>query len=352
MAGMQYRVREGICGAQEDISTSIYFDNTLKPGDSPTAQPIPVDLSFEGGSITPAVQQPAEVTILCPSANDYDAMLKFELPVDRSLIANQQNELDVNVILQNRTADQALELLGWSYGVKLDDSLLSLSGIRSGNTVEGLNPDFRTYTAEEVMIVDGVGGTRGFTVGVVINLDASSDVLTIPPTQERVIEILTLKSAVTLNTGDPDETTQLEFADEVFPANRPVEILFTTYEGLEVGLSGVPDPQGIVLTPPAGEVPFIRGYANPDDSYDIADPIWTIQVLFLQIGSFDCLDAADTNDDGKVDLADAIYTINYQLQPGKQMGGTSFPAPPPPFETCGNDPTADDLGCEVFSHCP
>jgi hypothetical protein len=49
-----------------------------------------------------------------------------------------------------------------------------------------------------------------------------------------------------------------------------------------------------------------------------------------------CLDGADANDDGLVDITDAIRLLQHLF-----LGGGSLPPP----AACGGDPTADDLGC-------
>jgi hypothetical protein len=51
----------------------------------------------------------------------------------------------------------------------------------------------------------------------------------------------------------------------------------------------------------------------------------------------------DGNDDGRVDLSDAVWMLDYTFLNG---------APPPdPFLDCGQDPTGDPLGCEAFADC-
>lgn len=55
-----------------------------------------------------------------------------------------------------------------------------------------------------------------------------------------------------------------------------------------------------------------------------------------------CLDAADANDDGKVNTSDAITLLRYIF-----LGG----APPAPFTTCGYDETHDELRCFEFAGC-
>jgi hypothetical protein len=57
-----------------------------------------------------------------------------------------------------------------------------------------------------------------------------------------------------------------------------------------------------------------------------------------------CLDAADSNDSGSIDLTDAVHLLSYLF-----LGG---PAPAEPFAECGTDPTEDSLSCESFTSCP
>ena len=51
-----------------------------------------------------------------------------------------------------------------------------------------------------------------------------------------------------------------------------------------------------------------------------------------------CLSAADTNDDGRLNIADAIRLLSYLFA----AGDTPLPEP---FLDCGYDPTDDDLFC-------
>jgi hypothetical protein len=50
-----------------------------------------------------------------------------------------------------------------------------------------------------------------------------------------------------------------------------------------------------------------------------------------------CRDRADINDDGGVNIADAIYLLVYLFQHG--------PPPPAPFPEEGTDRTEDELTC-------
>lgn len=84
--------------------------------------------------------------------------------------------------------------------------------------------------------------------------------------------------------------------------------------------------------------PFLRGDANRDSAVDIGDAVTVLQLLFSN-GTSTCPDAADFNDSGDLDIADAIGLFLHLLADG--------PAPTLPGPNdCGVDPTPDLLdGC-------
>ena len=53
-----------------------------------------------------------------------------------------------------------------------------------------------------------------------------------------------------------------------------------------------------------------------------------------------CLDACDANDDGKLNLADTIFLLNYIFE-----SGPTPPNPGPDLDK-GPDPTGDYLNCD------
>ena len=93
------------------------------------------------------------------------------------------------------------------------------------------------------------------------------------------------------------------------------------------------------------DVPFLRGDSNDDGKVDISDAISTLGVLFLGQGEITCRDACDSNDDGTVDISDAITTLGVLF-----LGRGTIPLPG--MKDCGIDPTDDQLGCETFQKCP
>jgi hypothetical protein len=92
---------------------------------------------------------------------------------------------------------------------------------------------------------------------------------------------------------------------------------------------------------------FLRGDTNQDGIVDITDALETLRFLFAGGVEVHCLDAADTDDDGNVDLADAFGTLAFLFL------GTLPPQSPGP-RSCGADPTEDSLfECRyTTSACP
>ncbi|MFN0059195.1 MAG: IPT/TIG domain-containing protein [Planctomycetota bacterium] len=88
-------------------------------------------------------------------------------------------------------------------------------------------------------------------------------------------------------------------------------------------------------------VDFLRADTNRDALLNIADAIFLLNYLFVEGPLPPCLAAADTNFDGLVNIADAVYLLGYLFQSGAP--------PPPPFPSCGNsvEPTDVVLGCNT-----
>jgi hypothetical protein len=101
----------------------------------------------------------------------------------------------------------------------------------------------------------------------------------------------------------------------------------------------------VLGVPPAPPPPrFRRGDSNGDRVMDLSDAITTLGFLFLgEPRSLECEKSADADDSGVLDLTDVLAFLNHLFLAG--------PAPPPPFDVCGADPTADALGCAGQAGC-
>jgi hypothetical protein len=83
---------------------------------------------------------------------------------------------------------------------------------------------------------------------------------------------------------------------------------------------------------------FRRGDFDGSSRVDITDMIATLACLFLSGDCSRCQDAVDANDDGHIDISDAIFTLFW-------LFGNGAPPPPPGPFNCGSDPTPDSLDC-------
>ena len=92
----------------------------------------------------------------------------------------------------------------------------------------------------------------------------------------------------------------------------------------------------------SSEASFLRGDANTDGSFDIADVILSLGYLFQDL-PVSCLLALDSNDDQTVDIGDSIYSLNALFGGG--------PSPGPPHQQCGDDTSAGTLDCDSFPLC-
>ncbi len=94
-----------------------------------------------------------------------------------------------------------------------------------------------------------------------------------------------------------------------------------------------------------GEVTtFRRGDTNGDAEVNVADAMFLLNHLFSSGQRPICMNAADVNDSGAVNISSGIYLLNYLFSDG--------PAPRPPFESCGEDPTPENsLGCFGSPEC-
>ena len=82
---------------------------------------------------------------------------------------------------------------------------------------------------------------------------------------------------------------------------------------------------------------FLRGDPNGDLRVDVSDAVKVLLYAFAG-SALDCEESADADDNGAIELTDAVYIVDFLYRDG--------PAPSEPFPFAGFDFDADDLGCE------
>ena len=111
---------------------------------------------------------------------------------------------------------------------------------------------------------------------------------------------------------------------------------------------GVPFSEGDGITvskfPMGMEGPsFIRGDANADGKVNLADGVFVLNFLFAAGVPLDCKEASDANADATTNIADVVYILNFLFTGGDE--------PPAPFPECGTVGRAH-IDCDGFLACP
>ena len=219
------------------------------------------------------------------------------------------------------------ETQGFSMGLGHDSGLLTPTSVALTDVLNDLNggdgPDF----FQEQIYAEGI------TAGVVYEFLNTQTLTFATDTAVLSVTYDTVGGALAGGTSDTD--TVLTWTDTI---GQPAvaNVIVVGAAAVDVGfINGV-----ITLTPSTGG--FFRGDVNIDGTFNIADPVRALEVLFGG-GSTTCDDAGDANDDGTMNIADPVFKLSALFSGG--------PNPPPPFGICGPDPTADSLTCNFYDAC-
>jgi hypothetical protein len=87
---------------------------------------------------------------------------------------------------------------------------------------------------------------------------------------------------------------------------------------------------------------FLRGDSNDDGYVDISDAVSVLGYLFQGGNAPYCADAADANDDGQVDIGDPILILRSLFQRSARIR--------PPYPRAGHDRTPDELDCDIYEN--
>ncbi len=149
---------------------------------------------------------------------------------------------------------------------------------------------------------------------------------------------------------DGDEfTVRWNFDDGVVGASEVVSRTFReagVHRGTVTLADGIASPTVVSFEidalSDADDVRFVRGDVNDDGRVDVSDAVRLVFGLFVgpPIG---CERSADIDDSGSLQVTDAIVLLDHLFRGGA--------APRSPYPECGRDSSADALGCGAFTNC-
>ena len=159
---------------------------------------------------------------------------------------------------------------------------------------------------------------------------------TLPPTSQPLM-VGSVQFEVDSRVSCGDELP-IEFCDGVNVRGRvPLQ---NVYAAANQSLSARTINSGVVID--SGRL-FQRGDCNSDNRVTISDPI-SVLMATIMAEEFDfepnCEDACDGNDDGVLDIGDAVYLLGWMFRSGL------LPPAPGPY-IFGLDPTEDALECTL-----
>ena len=105
----------------------------------------------------------------------------------------------------------------------------------------------------------------------------------------------------------------------------------------------------------AGELPpvegplFHRGDPNDDGFMQLSDAVYLLNFLFLGGPSPTCDDSGDADNNGRIELTDGVFILSFLFTGGAAPPDPGLPEP----DSCGVDPAEppDELGCVLYSGC-
>ena len=346
-------------GIEEDCSCTIEYVNSCQG----SGQPVSNNVTLNGQTHTPTLGS----TSVCiePSSDCRAADINVTVSEENTGIVeiSSQEEggvtegndpLEVCVLVREGASGMATiyanivstldgqlgGIQGWSLGARVDGGISVFEATVEGTAGAEEPVGIRDGGFEQTQIIDPAnnGGVNGATSAVVISF---GDPTTLPIGSRSTVLCLTVV-ANELQGADPISGT-LSWQDGLVGDGQPVRNV-ATIDGNSNRYTCC-QPANVtfkLLT----AVEFLRGDSNDDGQVDIADSVHTVNQLFRGGPIATCLDAADANNDALVDISDSIYTTNYRF-----LGGA---APPFPFPDCGEDPEgdADGIGCDLYTSCP
>ena len=292
-----------------------------RPGYDETGDSLPCNqgIRFTDAAHVLAIEAPTQRCRSGEGAADLDFIESYE----RVRVSPGQERIRVPVFLQT-----SAEIEGFSLSVSAPADKLTLNavGFGGGETIDSLLTGGRVMTASFSGMRD-----RGFLAStLLVAVDPTLETLPAMPQKARIGYVeFSVKS-----NAEPGESFILSFRDT--PADGALPPLRT--EISRDGVSARPKACGVLVEVVEPGAVFLRGDANRNSMIGVSDAMTILRGAFVFGVTLPCPDAADVNDDGQVQVVDALYLLNYLFLDG--------PRPVLPYPVPGIDsPDEDGLPC-------
>lgn len=272
----------------------------------------------------------------CPVSGNCSGWQPPPLSIDHQLsigsaVGAVSGVVSVPVVLDVLTDATSPGVSAYSFGVGHDPSIARIDSLRLGAELLFADPDFESREIFE----------DGWTAVVLLRLGHGYE-LTGEGNELYVVDYELIAEGETAiefvaEQGDPAIPNMIVASNGICTPDLSNGGVVCPHEVWE------PTTLGGVLT--SLDLPlFLRGDANNDSQWDLADAVTTLSFLFSTGVSLVCPEAADVNDDGQIDIADPVYSLA-----GLFAGG---PAPQVPgANSCGWDPSEDAVSSCDDSTC-
>ena len=274
--------------------------------------------------IDKAVMQSADISAL--EGIDSDKDLRVEVP------QGQQGATTVHAAIVSNGTGEGVQ--GWSLSARVTGGEITGADLNGTAGADSADGGLRSVGFVKTEVVDPGRneGNTGAVSAVVLSF-------TMPITLDGTgtAGILNIDVASSDPVEDDSQTVRIVWEDGLIGAGQPVDNVAT--------ISGTTADFCTCQAAAVNFVPIIfpsfrRCDPNDDGRSDIADAIYIVNGLFRGGAAATCPASADCNDDGLNDVSDALYNIAYRF-----LGG---PAPAAPFPACGQD---GDVDCGEFTSC-
>ena len=326
--------------------TTVQTRLRLVDGLSGPEGPVTVQATTWDGQAEATVSPEREPLVLLLSGFTYSQLFDLSLEIPGMVPGGDDNVLPgyippstrptytVRVVVDSKLpATATAGAQGWSLSIAHDASLFQVTSLTTQGTDAGLliRGGFESHET-----VDNSSG-QGIVSAVVLSFTTP---LTLPPRGRASLLRLGYQLVADTSVDGAKIGSRIFFKDKLQAQGPPVDNLVTL-----LGQSNRPlVRRGLILDLTVGDPPrqpFLRADANNDGRVNIADAVWILAEFYLGGPSNPCSYAADVNGDSRRDLSDVAYLIRYEF-----LGG----APPPePFPYCGTLPVQVSDRCPVRS---